>query len=162
MYSFRKPEAYQHHLFFVPKAAFWLMPFVVFINGLSPYLGLKTESSYSMFSNLRTEGGISNHYLVPASFQIFDFQKEYVQLISSSDTFLQKAGMERKKMVLFHFDRYLLAKKPGRVEYLLNGRTEVFVGSGEGTTRPITKKFYLFNKIFNFRLYTDGPQPCGH
>ena len=33
------------------------------LGGLSPYLGLKTHSTYSMFSNLRVEGGKTNHLL---------------------------------------------------------------------------------------------------
>ncbi|HIE71964.1 MAG TPA: hypothetical protein EYP98_18285, partial [Planctomycetes bacterium] len=35
--------------------------FVVFLNGASPYLGLKTEHSFAMFSNLQTEGDEWNH-----------------------------------------------------------------------------------------------------
>jgi hypothetical protein len=34
-----------------------LIPMLYFLNGASPYLGLKTESTVSMFSNLHTEGG---------------------------------------------------------------------------------------------------------
>ncbi|MES2874036.1 MAG: hypothetical protein V4708_09960 [Bacteroidota bacterium] len=161
-YYMMKPESESTRYFSTPAIAFLIMPIMVFINGMSPYLGLKTESSYSMFSNLRTEGGVSNHYLIPANYQIFNFQKEYVELISSSDAFLQKAANEKSRMVLFHFHRYLLAKKPAKVEYLLNGKKEVYVASGTGTTRPIPKDFYLFTKLFNFRLYKDGPQPCGH
>ena len=33
----------------------WLMLPVVFLNGMSPYLGLKTETSFAMYSSLRTE-----------------------------------------------------------------------------------------------------------
>lgn len=161
-YYFRKTDVTEPQFFSICNKGFWIMPILVFFNGISPYLGLKTESSFSMFSNLRTEAGISNHYLMPASLQIFDFQKEYVELISSTDPFLQKAADEKKKMVLFHFNRYVLAKKPSRVEYLLNGKREVFVAGDEGSTRMIPKDFYLFTKLFNFRLYQDGPQPCGH
>jgi hypothetical protein len=44
----------------------WLLviPVVALVNGLTPYLGLKTVANYSMFSNLRTEEGQTNH-LVP-------------------------------------------------------------------------------------------------
>lgn len=161
-YYFRRSEVVVDQFYSISKTAFWVMPFIVLMNGFCPYLGLKTESSYSMFSNLRTEGGFSNHYVIPASFQIFDFQKKYVELVSSSDGFLQKAADEHSKMILFHFQRYLRAKKPARVEYIFNGKKEVFVSIGAGTTRPIQKDFYLFTKLFNFRLFKDGPQPCGH
>ena len=38
-------------------------------NGLGPYLGYKTVATWAMFSNLHTEGGRSNHWLLPASWQ---------------------------------------------------------------------------------------------
>lgn len=40
-----------------------LVPALVFITGLSPYLGVKTTSNFSMFSNLHTEPGYANHLL---------------------------------------------------------------------------------------------------
>ena len=44
----------------------WLLvvPLLAFLNGATAYLGLKTVSNYSMFSNLRTEEGRTNH-LIP-------------------------------------------------------------------------------------------------
>jgi hypothetical protein len=44
----------------------WLLgvPCLALLNGVTPYLGLKTVANYSMFSNLRTEEGRTNH-LVP-------------------------------------------------------------------------------------------------
>ena len=44
----------------------WTIPAIALLNGATPYLGLKTVANYSMFSNLRTEGGVTNHLLVPA------------------------------------------------------------------------------------------------
>lgn len=43
----------------------WLfvVPLLGFANGLTAYLGIKTVANYSMFSNLRTEGGVTNHML---------------------------------------------------------------------------------------------------
>jgi hypothetical protein len=44
----------------------WVIPAIAAVNGATPYLGLKTVANYSMFSNLRTEGGVTNHLIVPA------------------------------------------------------------------------------------------------
>lgn len=44
----------------------WLIPLLALVNGATSYLGLKTVANYSMFSNLRTEGGQTNHFLIPA------------------------------------------------------------------------------------------------
>ncbi len=40
-----------------------LVPTLAFLNGITPYLGVKTVANYSMFSNLRTEQGETNHFL---------------------------------------------------------------------------------------------------
>jgi hypothetical protein len=91
----------------LPKGSFLLFPILVLINGFSPYLGLKTESSFAMFSNLRTEGNISNHYLVPATTQVFDFQKDLVEIISSTDPELSKLAAKKQLMVYFSFKNHV-------------------------------------------------------
>lgn len=137
--------------------SFAILPIVVFINGASPYLGLKTENSYAMFSNLRTEGGISNHYIVPASVQIFDYQKDVVEIISSTDPGLQKLANENKAMVLFEFSNYVNKKKPGRVEYLLNGKKEIYPLS------KIPEYPLILSRLMKFRPFkTSQAQPCEH
>jgi hypothetical protein len=51
-------------------------------NGVTPYLGLKTVANYSMFSNLRTEGGQSNHLLIPAGqFFLAEYQTDLVRVV---------------------------------------------------------------------------------
>jgi len=47
----------------------WLLvvPLVAFFNGSTAYLGLKTVANYSMFSNLRTEEGRTNHLIAGVS-----------------------------------------------------------------------------------------------
>jgi hypothetical protein len=44
----------------------WLLaiPVLAAVNGATPYLGFKTVANFSMFSNLRTETGATNHLLV--------------------------------------------------------------------------------------------------
>ena len=66
-----------------------LLPLLVIINGISPYIGLKTQTSWSMFSNLRTEGGKTNHILIRKPFYIADFQNDLVEIVESSDPALQ-------------------------------------------------------------------------
>ena len=59
----------------------WLIPLIALVNGVTPYLGLKTVANYSMFSNLRTEGGQTNHLLIPAGqFFLADYQTDLVRI----------------------------------------------------------------------------------
>jgi len=43
-----------------------LISLLFLLNGITPYLGLKTAQSINMFANLRLEGGISNHLIIRA------------------------------------------------------------------------------------------------
>jgi hypothetical protein len=59
----------------------WLIPLLAVGNGATSYLGLKTVANYSMFSNLRTEGGQTNHVLMPAGrFFVADYQDDLVRV----------------------------------------------------------------------------------
>jgi len=64
-----------------------VLPLLVVFNGMNPYLGLKTETSFSMFTNLHTERGNSNHLFMPDSLQVFDFQRDTVRTLAGSDLF---------------------------------------------------------------------------
>jgi hypothetical protein len=62
-------------------AAFIALPCVVFLNGLTPYLGLKTVANYTMFSNLRTEVDRTNHLLPVVRFlQVAEMQDDVVDV----------------------------------------------------------------------------------
>lgn len=59
-----------------------LVPLLAFVNGATPYLGLKTVANYSMFSNLHTEEGRTNH-LVPGvtAVELTGYQRDTVDVI---------------------------------------------------------------------------------
>jgi hypothetical protein len=63
---FSRANAWQSERRWTGAALAWLIPVIALVNGATAYLGLKTVANYSMFSNLRTEGGQTNHFLVPA------------------------------------------------------------------------------------------------
>lgn len=69
-------------------AAVALVPLATAVNGLCPYLGLQTEGCFAMYSNLRTEGGGTNHLLIPRPLALFPYQTDLVQVVASSDSAL--------------------------------------------------------------------------
>ena len=73
----------------VKYKAILIVSLLAFLNGLTPYLGLKTELSYAMYSNLRTEGRQTNHFLIPTSWQLWDYQKDLVHITESDGGNLQ-------------------------------------------------------------------------
>lgn len=59
-----------------------IAPLLAFANGVTPYVGLKTVANFSMFSNLHTEEGSSNHLLPGVTaIQLADYQRDTVTLV---------------------------------------------------------------------------------
>ncbi|WP_125077725.1 hypothetical protein [Rufibacter latericius] len=151
------PFSYAHY-------SLLLFPVLVFLNGLCPYLGLKTESSYTMFSNLRTEGGISNHYIVPASLQIFDYQKDIVEIVSTSEYHLKNVKKADKLMTFFQFRRFVRTERPEFVTYKRNGVLKTFeLDKATANDELLQKDNYLLEKLMYYRYFNkSGVQECAH
>ena len=65
-----------------PMTPRWMLvfPVILLLHGLTGYLGLRTAGNFSMFSNIRTEGSRSNHYLLRNNpLKIWDFQEDAVE-----------------------------------------------------------------------------------
>jgi hypothetical protein len=113
-----------------------------------PYAGLETETAWAMFSNLRTEGGRSNHLLVPAAFQVFGCQRDLVRVTSSSDRILSL--MASKGQLVPYFE---LARRPNAsVSYLRNGVERRFarVSDDPAFSGPMpiaVRRFMLFRGV---------------
>jgi hypothetical protein len=105
----------------LPRVSAGLFPALLFLNGLSPYLGLKTEASFAMFSNLRTEAGRWNHLFVPPQVKVAGYQDDVVQVIEPSNRSLQSVA--RRKQLLTHHDfRTRASRDPNAsVTYRRNG-----------------------------------------
>ncbi|MBT8215730.1 MAG: hypothetical protein HKN74_09900 [Acidimicrobiia bacterium] len=55
------------------------------LNGLAPYLEIKTAAGFNMYSNLLTAQGETNHLLVPGTFPLTDTQERLVEVVESDD-----------------------------------------------------------------------------
>lgn len=60
-----------------------------FLLGLCPYLGIRNYPALAMFSNLRTEGGLSNHHFIRDDFDVIGWQRDYVTLHETDIRVLQ-------------------------------------------------------------------------
>jgi hypothetical protein len=134
------------------------LPIVVVLNGLNPYLGLKTETSWAMFSNLRTEGGQSNHWFVPTSLQIFDYQHDLVELVEVSDRGLQDVADHG-----FLIPYFEIRRKPWMaIAYRENGEVHRYNTVAEDPKYP-GEIPWLLKKTLSFRPVASSlPQPCVH
>jgi len=64
--------------------------FLAILNGASPYLGLKTLSTFSMYSNLRVEPDYTNHLFMPTSRNLVPFLSDTIKITASSDPDFKK------------------------------------------------------------------------
>lgn len=85
-------------------APLWALPVVVVLNGLSPYLGLKTETSWAMYSNLRTET-LPNHFVVPVSAKIFGYQDDLVAIVETTLPALRDYAQDDVRITYFELRR---------------------------------------------------------
>ena len=94
--------------------------FVVFVafNCLCPYIGLKTRSTLSMHSNLRTEKGYWNHLFLPEQMRVFGYQDNLVDIVSSDLPDFDYLRQEEMPLPYFELRRWSrLATDDFYVEY---------------------------------------------
>jgi Vitamin K-dependent gamma-carboxylase len=116
------PLRWRPGMFRVAHPLLAVAPLVVLANGFSPYLGLKTENSFTMYSNLRTEGTYWNHWFMPQSMQVFDMQDRPVRVIASSEERLQRTAADGKLMTRFAFESHASRHPDDSVTYVMDGQ----------------------------------------
>ena len=140
---------------FVLQPMLSVVPLLVVLNGAAPYLGLQTTATWAMFSNLRTEAGRSNHLLIPATAQIFNYQRDVVQVVRSSDTYLQSAA--RRYIPYFEVRR----RPDASIVYVRRGVQYKFDRAADDpafrAAPPLAASFMVFRPV-DRRL----KQPCVH
>lgn len=112
---------------------------VLVANAMSPYLGFKTESSFTMFSNLQTEPGYWNHAVIPEAVRIFDYQDQLVAITGSNDPTLRRRSRGGTRLVRYELERYLRARPGARVTR----------SGGRPTTTSVATP--LLDKVAKFR-----------
>ena len=80
----------------------WMLPCLVLISGLNPYLGLRTQLSFSMFSNLRTEGGRSNHLFMPRLMTLEPYEDDLIEIVDSNNAGFR--ALKDQQLLLPYFE----------------------------------------------------------
>lgn len=136
---------------------------VLFI-GLTPYLGLGTRNTFSMFSNLRTEGAESNHFFMPATLlRIADYQEQLVEITGAAN--IQPINPPFSIVPYFELvagtERQLAMLDPGVPEVAIRFRRLFGDGAEEtvnlrttalpenGNTSPLLRKLMHFRPVSN-------------
>jgi hypothetical protein len=142
--------------------AAWAIVVGVGLNGLAPYLGLKTEASYTMFSNLRTEGGTWNHLVLPVEVRLFGLLNDLVRPLEASDEWLRARAEAGERLVFLGFHHYANRRPDLRVRYERAGEVHEVerVALDPVLSRPVP---YLVRKLLWFKpVPSDGRNACQH
>jgi hypothetical protein len=140
-------------------------PLLMVINATGPYIGLKTQTSWSMFSNLHTENGMSNHLIVPAGIQITNWQYDLVEIIDSSDPLLNSSRNNGLSVIYLDLRRVRSNADPGFwVNFRRNGRNEMFHMGKPETYETLPSLGFLARRYFYFRPVERDPMKvrCKH
>lgn len=103
------------------------------IWALNPYLGLRTTSSFTMFSSIRTEGIAPNHLFMP-SLRLVDWQDELVIIESSNDPSISSGDPGHLGIPLLALRQVAMTNPGLEVTGTLHGQRVVF-GPEEGQRR---------------------------
>jgi hypothetical protein len=149
--------------FRIRPAVLWVFPLLLLVNGASPYLGLKTHASFSMFSNLRTEDGRTNHMLL-GRLSLGTWQDDLVDIVDTDLPSLAKMKDADLRLTYFHFRRLAgTARRDFGVTYRRKGELRVLrvrdgiANDPEAATPPP----WWMHKLLRFRgVDRDGRTRC--
>ena len=139
-----------------------------FLHCMSPYIGLGTGGATAMFSGLRTEGGISNHFIIREPIRLFSYQDDIVYIEEAQNASLIAAKEDGQGIVLFDFQRHFvsweqlilpLSLRVNEISYVIDDLESFQRFANE----RFSKQSWLEQKYMSFRL-VDQPRPnrCRH
>ncbi len=164
----------------LPNRASWSLAWIalipVLLNGTLPWIGGRTQTSFSMYSNLRSEG--TGNHLFFKRVDLLGFQTDMVEVTSSAPNILapskrpqgiqQFANLGHRIIPWFEFRR-LVSEMPDdfEVSYTRGGETlELGRKNGEqyGEYEAFEPPPFLQRKLMWFRRLDslDGPMCCTH
>jgi len=149
---------------------------LVVTNGLYPWIGGRTQTSFSMYSNLRSEGTGNHTFLKRVD--LLPYQKDMVEVLESEPNIFAPAKKPRGiqqfanqgHTIIPYFEfRRLVSEMEGDVsisyirgddEMLLSRNEGIIVGDTEAfEPLPVLKaKFLWFRRLATL----DGPMECTH
>lgn len=160
---FRIPFQEQTALTKRQKLKLLLIPALVSVWSIRPYLGLGNTANFTMFSNLVTEKSRSNHLLINTNYtKLTDWEEDYVTLVKLPESWKEQQlegfllpKMEFAYQIKGQSWRFPNEAMPATVIY--KGKTIVVpdLRKSEFANTELYYKFIFFRKI-----PVDGPCPC--
>lgn len=119
----RRAEWKREPLFTGLHPALGIVVGLVALNGLAPYLELKTASAFNMYSNLRTAQGETNHLLIPATLPLTGGQDHLVEIVETNDPRLDRYRDQGLRIPAPSLLTYLAGRPDSSAIVAVDGRT---------------------------------------
>ena len=120
---------------------------LMLIATASPYLGLGNVGRFTEGSGLYT-AGMTNHLLVPHH-DVASLEGDLVELVSSSDPYLQELADRQLSLTWFDFVNYVVERPETRVEFI-KGEDLVEVERTGGVAELSSRNNWLSAKLCTF------------
>jgi len=149
-----------------PSPALAVVPLLALLNGIAPYVGWKTEATFGMFSNLRTETA-PNHWLIRRTIDPFGLQGDLATIESSSDLELGRLAERGYALPMTELEAYVRRRSRADgpdfvLTYVWNGRRRTLDSAGRDPELTEEAPF-LVRRLVAFRpVSPSGPNPCRH
>lgn len=138
-----------------PRWALALVPALVVVTGLLPYVELRTASAFTMYSNLRMVDGTSNHLLVRSSLPLAGRHTDLVTVVSSSDPGLTTYAEQGYLLPWDSFRAYLAEHPDVAVTFERGGRRVVMERASDDPVL-VTAPPLLAQKLLALRAVDGG------
>ncbi len=156
----RRRPAPEAGLVDVRPLALLLVPTLIVLNGLTPYLELKTSYGWNMYGNLRTVDGDSNHIIVRRTLPLTDTQDDLVRIVESDDPGLQGYADDGFLLPWPNLQGYLAERPDTALTYERAGRTVEVARAGD-VPELVDAPPEWRRKVFGFRTSdATSPERC--
>lgn len=140
----------------------WALLFLLAVNVTGPYIGWKSELSFSMYSNLRVKNGQSNHWLLPSPPDLWGWQSDWVEIRSVSAMRLRGIQRKQQDMTWLEFRDYL-ARDCGQGARYTRNQKRYRKREGDRSPPFSTPLPWWTRKLIRFRPVDRGAvQSCVH
>jgi hypothetical protein len=136
--------------FAVRGAAQLVLATLLLLNAAAPYLGGKTITAFTMYSNLTTEGGTSNHLFLPR-LAVATSQDDLIEILESEDPYLAWIAEEDLRLTWHELRREMTQNPDAPIVYRRDGETIRLAAASEDpeliSTHPIWHRLIAHREI---------------
>jgi hypothetical protein len=139
----------------LPGPASWVVVALVIANALTPYLEVKTSLGFTMYANLVTVAGETNHLVVPATLHVSRAQDTLFEVLRTEDRGLRAYATQGYLLPERNLLDYL-ARHPDVDVTVRHDGVEKTLDGADGEMLPL-----LTRKLLTFRAVdTRHPPAC--